>query len=43
MTRLRAPYEERLLDAKLLQLSEAIRPETKLAVQTPKEKQDAIL
>jgi hypothetical protein len=42
MTRLRAPYEERLLDAKLLQLPEAIRPETKLAVQTPKEKQDAI-
>lgn len=42
LARLRAPYEERLLDTKLMQLPEAIRAETKIAVQTPKDKQDAL-
>ena len=42
MSRLRAPYEDRLLDAKLLKLPEAIRAETKAAVQTAKDKQDTI-
>jgi mono/diheme cytochrome c family protein len=42
LARLRAPYEERLLDAKLQALPEAIRPETKAAVRTPAEKQDII-
>ncbi|MEO7653238.1 MAG: DUF1549 domain-containing protein, partial [Bryobacteraceae bacterium] len=42
LARVRAPYEERLLDAELLELPETIRAETKAAVQTPKDKQDAV-
>ncbi len=42
MTRLRAPYEERLLEAKLLKLPEPIREETKIAVRADKEKLDPV-
>ncbi|HYI96956.1 MAG TPA: PSD1 and planctomycete cytochrome C domain-containing protein [Bryobacteraceae bacterium] len=42
LARLRAPYEERVLDAKLMLLPEAIRVDTKLAVQTPKDKRDTV-
>jgi mono/diheme cytochrome c family protein len=39
---LRQPYEEKLLDQKLTALPEAIRAETKNAVQTPAEKRDEV-
>ncbi|HUQ94436.1 MAG TPA: DUF1553 domain-containing protein [Bryobacteraceae bacterium] len=41
-SRLRAPYEERLLDAKLLTLPAEIREETKAALRTASEQRDGI-
>jgi len=42
LSRLRAPYEELLLDTKLLNLPVEIREETKVALRTASDKQDAI-
>ncbi len=42
ISRLRAPYEERLLDAKLLKLPADIREETKVALRTANDKRDSI-
>src|SRR5262249_39707812 len=39
---LRAPYEERLLEKKLQAIPEPIREETRIALRTPKEKQDEV-
>ena len=42
ISRLRAPYDERLLDTKLLKLPAEIREETKVALRTAIDKQDTI-
>jgi mono/diheme cytochrome c family protein len=41
-TRLRKPYEEKLLDAKLLAVSAEVRMETKAALAAPKEQRDTV-